>query len=84
MDTELRKRLEEAADKYIKIITEDIPYYHKEVKQGFMVGAEQGYKEAITQAKKWLKKQLIDCDYTYLDDELIVNFEADMNKLWEE
>lgn len=77
MDKDLRKRLGEAAENFL------LPYeklYHPAIHLGFLAGAELGYKEAIKTAKEWLKKQLIDCDYTYLDDA----FETDMNKLWEE
>ena len=92
MTADLHKRLEEAADKYIKIITpDDIPYYHRNVKQGYIAGAESGYKEAIKMAEGWLNEKVYDGKYwgrddegAFLDaDELLADFEADMNKLWE-
>lgn len=86
MDEQFRKRLEEAAEKYIKIITpDDIPYYHKDVKQAFRAGAEHGYKEAIAQCIFYLRR-----DYAYNasmsvhDDAFLDEFEAEMLKLWEE
>ena len=91
MYTDSNKRLEEAADKYIKTITpDDIPYYHRDVKQGFIAGAELGYKEAIKDAKKWLDSNLKNylglineeklTASTFRTAQLITDFDADMNK----
>lgn len=56
-------------------------------KEGFHAGAEQGYKEAIEQAKEWLHNNLHlyimsgsrQINYTFLMDGL----EKAMNKIWE-
>lgn len=86
MNTELRKRLIEAAEKYIKTITpDDIPYYHKDVKQGFIAGAEYGYKEAITQAKEWIGDICYKVGFSNATiSKCVESFETEMNKLWEE
>lgn len=97
MIEEMRKRLEEAADNFI-----GHPY---EIEEGFEItgkrkafkhGAEQGYKEAIAQAKEWLLENTIshynpDTDARWVDTnecedskEFVYRFEADMNKLWED
>lgn len=107
MDKYLRKRLEEAAnieaikdtskgrnrkDYFISAMAD----HENGFREGFLVGAEYGYKEAIAQAKEWLKKNLT---ITTVDQQrklifnvmtednkikLLADFEADMNKLWEE
>lgn len=60
-------------------------------RDGGEVGIELGYKEAIAQAKEWLEEKVYDGKYwgrddegAFLDaDELLNDFESDMNKLWE-
>lgn len=91
MTEEMRKRLEEAAEKESKCIDcKDkrglglCKLYCASYRK-FYAGAEYGYKEAIKQAKEWLNKNL--AEYVYGYDSLSVilaDFETDMNKLWEE
>lgn len=83
MAEEIKKRLEEAADDF----SSEFPNAAS-LKIGFFTGAEHGYKEAITQAKEWLSNN-IHSDMTigsFFDsrEAIIADFEADMNKLWEE
>lgn len=88
MNKDLRKRLEEAAKKYadeyvvgdVAIIVDLI---HEVAKESFLAGAEYGYKEAIEAAKEWMKEHYHLFEH-FDKDEVISDFEADMNKLWEE
>lgn len=73
MDSELRKRLEEAAEEYGKGYKTSLA-----LEAGFMKGAEFGYKEAIEKAKEWLKQRPM------LDSLDLVEFEMYMNKPWED
>lgn len=79
MDTELRKRLEEAAEKYAKkVVPECISSYEEyfeDTKADFRNGAKFGYKEAIKSAKKWLE------EHGKLDKLDLVEFDMEMNKL---
>lgn len=75
MNEQLRKRLEEAAEKYQE-------EYETTERVAFTHGAIWGYKEAITFAKEWLKELIENNRYEYLDDDMIVYFEAYMNNLW--
>ena len=83
---EIRKRLEEAADKYAWSVWTNPMFLEEwnECKRDYIAGAEYGYKEAIKQAKEWLKQNLGSWDFTYFDDDDIADFEEAMNKLWEE
>lgn len=83
MDEQLRKRLEEAADIYAKRIWKDLLEIHIS-KTDFIAGAEHGYKEAIEVAKEWLKEHWGDYYAPVEWRNLTADFEADMNKLWEE
>lgn len=87
MTKELRKRLEEAARDYAEtaVVIQSVlrEEYIKESMHDFKTGASYGYKEAITQAKEWLKENYHLFDH-FDKDEVISDFEADMNKLWEE
>lgn len=98
MKEDLRKKLEEAAEKYaIKHRADYLPEdcYASEHKEGFLAGAKYGYKEAIKVAKEWMR----DSDNFYQSGseeypdvtvmadtigEMIDTFETDMNKLLEE
>lgn len=92
MNTDLHKRLEEAAEKYCTdngllsgACASQISYGHSCMHDGFIAGAELGYKEAINVAKEWLKNFLDSEDCEYLDNSIPANeFETAMNKLWEE
>lgn len=98
MTNDLHKKLEKAANDFADKHGFRIPYdgsnnfYDttdvKASKDGFLAGAELGYKEAITQAKEWLKNSVSDYTATYIvgcsKGEFITNFETNMNKLWEE
>lgn len=80
MDEQLRKRLEKAADKYAYGRRNCIS-----AGNGFIAGAEYGYKEAIKQAKEWLKENAHDYSFSNEGcDALLIDFERNMNKLWEE
>ena len=94
MDKELRKRLEEAAKNYadenyyVDYSAGTTPYSvgleegeHDGAEDGFLAGAEYGYKEAIALATEWLNNHLGKDNGTPY---FIKAFEADMNKLWEE
>lgn len=91
MDAELRKRLEEAAEKYIERNYKDsiTPDWNE---RDFLAGAEQGYKEAIKEAIKWWSYNLLDNYHNaeaYVEkritkEELLKFFETDMNKLFKE
>ena len=92
---ELRKRLEEAAEKYADEHGFRVPYdgsnnfYDqtdvKASKDVFLAGAEIGYKEAIKAANEWLQSK---CDFIDGDNLLHLDFNGEcfcnyMNKLWE-
>lgn len=106
MDAEMRKKLEEAAKGYadenyeVDYSAGTTPYSvgldegaHDGAEDGFLAGAEHGYKEAIAQAKEWIQKN-VPIIYTEEGDYVryknvpltiyLANFEADMNKLWED
>lgn len=101
MDKDLRKRLEEAAREFEPdAFDEDMilpmreGYVVSRIRGGFKAGAEYGYKEAITQAKEWMKKNTFTNKLyglrpiQYWDfatqEQMLTDFESDMNKLWEE
>lgn len=108
MDTELRKRLEEAAKNFrgyflgrmnkCRKLKGKEPYYaDNEIMDicldvaeiGYKEGAGYGYKEAIKAVKEWWKQGHVWLDLMNVKDsndlgDLINNFEADMNKNWEE
>lgn len=88
MNTELHKRLEEAADNFIGHpyeIEEGIDITDK--RTAFKAGAELGYKEAIKAAKEWLMGYFV-VDNSLMSasgcDLFLRAFETDMNKLLEE
>ena len=95
MDERLRKKLEEAAEKYArKVVPECISSYEEyfeDTKANFRNVAELGYKEAITQCKEWLKKHSNTeyysdgasyCDTPFATQEdMLDTFNFDMNKL---
>lgn len=102
MDEEMRKRLEEAAEKYINNHNNYLcsAFLKDRLKEAHIAGAEHGYKEAITQAKEWLKEHFhdipqpdpdlinlhpvdVEADYWSMES-MLADFEADMNKLWED
>lgn len=95
MNTDLQKRLEEAAKEYAKrVVPECISSYEdffNNTTADFINGAKYSYKEAIEQVKEWLKWNT-QPKYIYIEGEgmfidnakLLADFEADMNKLWEE
>ena len=104
MTEEMRKRLEEAEDGIYPIseIYNDLAMefvdtnsgLREAFKDGGEVGIELGYKEAIAQAKEWMKKNTFTNKLyglrpiQYWDfatqEQMLTNFESDMNKLWEE
>lgn len=99
MNAELRKRLEEATEKYVLSLSlPSIERTYVATKDDFLAGAEVGYKEAIEQAKEWMEENTEtrmpdneDKDFVWVQGvryedkgELIARFETDMNKLWEE
>lgn len=73
MTTDLHKRLEEAADKYADGWRNCVS-----AGNGFLAGAEHGYKEAIEVAKELLLEQ------GKIDTLDAVELDMQMNKLWEE
>lgn len=90
MNASLYKRLEEAAKKYadenyeIDYSVGTTPYMvgldegaHNGAEDGFLAGAEYGYKEAIEVAKEWLEK------HGTLDELDLVEFDVVMNELLE-
>lgn len=98
MNTDLRKRLEEAAKDYadenyeVDYSAGTTPYMvgldegmHYGAEDGFLAGAEWSYKEAIIDMVQYLRK-----DYAYNasmavhDEAFIADFETFMNKLLEE
>lgn len=101
MTEEMRKRLEEVAREYayenykVDYSVGTTPYSvgldegaRVGAEDGFLAGAEWGYKEAIAMAKEWLKNNVSDYAASYIvgcsKGEFISDFEADMNKLLEE
>lgn len=79
MNEQLRKRLDEAADNYAEKHGFRVPYngsnnFYDETdvkasKDGFLAGAELGYKEAIEMAKEWLLGKIcieIDAQMAYM------------------
>lgn len=97
MNAEIKKRFEETAERYaIKHKAKYLPKncYASEHKQGFIAGAEHGYKEAIEQAKKWIQKNVPiihteEGDYVRVNmghknipmNIYLSNFESDMNQI---
>ena len=89
MTEDLRKRLYDAA---IKRVNSNKMLSHGEgtgALLGFMWGAEYGFKEAIKVAKEWMQNYFPDeldgKGFEFVSrDEVIADFEADMNKLWED
>lgn len=83
MDTDLHKRIKEAANAYIHKHLCDINCL-----EAYIAGAEYGYKEAIAKTKEWLKTAISNYTSEYIvgcsKGEFISAFENDMNKLWEE
>ena len=58
MEKDLHKRLEEAARKsFEERYPDGIDLYKDAQIDGFIAGAEYGYKEAIAQAKRWLDNE---------------------------
>lgn len=93
MNKNLRKRLEEAADNYANNVVAKSLFLREDyvlgVKEDFYQGAEQGYKEAIEQAKEWMKNYFpVELDGKNFElvsrDEILSDFEKAMNKLLEE
>lgn len=96
MNTELRKRLEEAAATCARLRVYADPVYTN-MKRSYIAGAEFGYGEAIEQAKEWIQKNVPiihteEGDYVRVNmghknvpmNKYLSDFEADMNKIWEE
>lgn len=73
MEKDLRKRFEEAAEKYLEHVVgydqgiRANPYLFdgKQASEIYIAGAEQGYKEAIARAKEWWKSYYKLPDYYY-------------------
>ena len=96
MNTDLQKRLEEAAlqlfphESCNDALTEELRNGVIDLlRKAFIQGAKLGYKEAITRAKEWLENNInnyLDTLYSdvVFDEELLTDFEADINKFWEE
>ena len=93
MSADLRKRLEELAEKYIMAYADRLDNEYR-VKDTFLAGAEYAYKEAIAMAKEWIKNVSDDYvdvgswdgwgDSPFLDTDIAVpDFETYMNKLIE-
>lgn len=81
MDKELEKRLEETIEKYVCINgAEDYQKTYDTIRQG----AELGFKEAITQAKEWLKRKDKELWESYGLPFSIADFEEYMNNLLRE
>ena len=92
MTEEMKKRLEEAAKEACtcKMCPFEGTCEKKcGIYESFLAGTKQGYKEAIEQAKEWLKEQaemyccMISGELYFEEDEMLADFEADMDKLWE-
>ena len=98
MDAELRKRLEEAEVTIRTEIVNGIPHAWLSIAidKATRQGIELGYKEAIAQAKEWIKTHT-PCIHTHEGDAIYVHgfrhipmlqfladFETYMRKLWEE
>lgn len=89
MEKDLRNRLEEAARKsFEERYPDGIDLYKDAQIDGFIAGAEHGYKEAIALVKEWWWEN-IDALFGHKItkdefDNLIADFESDMNKLWED
>lgn len=108
MGKDLHKRLEEAAEKYVASredgVTVKVDKGSREetvlklclelCHSDYIAGAEHGYKEAIAQAREWLKEHSKTEHYSdgapYCDtpfatqEDMLDTFDFDMNKLWEE
>lgn len=87
MDKDLRKRFEKVAEDYA--INDDSLIDSCDttsVSDGFLAGAEYGYKEAIAMACRWLQSK---CDFIDGDNLLHLDFKCEcfrkeMNKLLED
>lgn len=100
MNTDLQKRIEEAAEEEYPIsyiyndLAMDYEDVNREARIAFIEGAEFGYKEAIKVAKEWLRNNVHRYIYAVNEDGIpqagigaavfAEDFEKDMNKLWEE
>lgn len=89
MEKDLHKRLEKEKHKYAYMLTPMFSLHYSEeygrVATAFMRGAELGYKEAIAQAKEWMKENARHYSNTVIGRRaLLADFETGMNKLWEE
>ena len=90
MNTDLHKRLEEAADEEypISYIYNDLAMEYEDVNReariAFIEGEKLGYKEAIKMAKEYLEKYISNYTSEYIvgcsKGEFISAFETDMNK----
>lgn len=96
MNTEIRKRLEEAAEKHCENYDFEptqrnstdsgweYGHTYTQLVKCFLAGAELGYKEAIKVAKEWLKDLCERVGFTGMTiNQTADTFETDMNKLWE-
>ena len=97
MNTELRKRLEEAAEKYCKDYgrTGEINGYDV---TAFKHGGEWMFQECggmtvlhdmrrliLAQCKEWFEMESArNGKLVVVDEDLLADFESDMNKLWED
>lgn len=94
MNKDLRKRLEKAAKKsYRDRYPEGLELYKDAQIDGFIAGAEFGYKEAIKVAKEWLNEHShiseeavgnVHCSTIMTMNGILADFENDMNKLLED
>lgn len=92
MNKNLHDKLEEAADNYANNVVAKSLFLREDyvlgVKEDFITGAEQGYKEAIKEAKEWMKNYFpVELDgknfeFVSRDDEIIPDFETYMNELF--
>lgn len=91
MIEEMRKRLEEAAEKMLNC-NQCLSWIYGECKdkskcslyKRTLAGAELGYKEAIERAMDWLKMEAArNGKLVVIDEDLLADFENDMTKLWE-
>lgn len=83
MNEELRKRIEEVAIEYA--INDDSIIDScdtSSVSNGFIVGAEYGYKEAIKVAKEWLVKQDKDWSEGYGLSFSLNDFERSISQMY--
>lgn len=84
MNTELKKKIEEADEQKMPEVIRINPAYTPSYHCGFEKGAEWGYKEAIEKAKAWLAVKGVFGGKTCGDlKQYITDFENALNKLWE-